>query len=52
MTLPSAVVNVDHHHAEILRFDAEHAEAQRIKAHDHHTRQHGSAVRTEHEFFG
>jgi hypothetical protein len=51
MTLFSAVVHIDHHHAQVLRFDAEHAEAQRIKAHDHYTRQHGSAVRTEHEFF-
>jgi hypothetical protein len=50
--LPNAVVKVDHHHAEVLRFDAEHAQAQQIKAHDHYTRQHGSAVRTEHEFFG
>jgi hypothetical protein len=52
MTLSNAVVNVDHHHAEILRFDAAHAAVQRLKAHDHYTRQHGSAVRTEHEFFG
>ena len=52
MTLPNAVVNVDHHRAEVLRFDAVHAQGQRIRAHDHYTRQHGSAVRTEHEFFG
>ena len=52
MTLSNAVVHVDHHHAQVLRFDAEQAEAQSIKAHEHYTRQHGSAVRTEHEFFG
>jgi hypothetical protein len=51
MTLSNAVVKIDHHHAEVLRFDAEHAEAQQVKSHDHYTRQHGSAVRTEHEFF-
>jgi hypothetical protein len=49
--LSNAVLHIDHHHAELLRFDAEHAEAQQIKAHDHPTRQHGSGVRTEHEFF-
>ena len=26
--------------------------SQKIKAHTHHTRQHGSEVRTEHEFYG
>ena len=52
MTTQHAIVQVDHHSAQILQFDAEHVQAQRIKAHTHHTRQHGSAVRTEHEFFG
>jgi hypothetical protein len=47
-----AVVFVDHQHAQVLQFDAEHARAEKIKAHTHHTRQHGSAVRSEHEFFG
>jgi hypothetical protein len=52
MTLPQAVVHIDHHKAEVLQFDAEqHMEARQIHAHDHPTRQHGSAVRTEHEFF-
>ena len=31
---------------------AEHVQAQRIKAHSHHSAYHGSTVRTEHEFFG
>ena len=47
-----AVVWIDHQTAQILQFDAEHVQAQKIKAHTHHTRQHGSSVRTEHEFFG
>ena len=47
-----AVAHVDHQLAQVLQFDAEHVQAQKVKAHTHHTRQHGSAVRTEHEFFG
>lgn len=52
MTTMHAVVWIDHQSAQILQFDAEHVEAQKVKAHTHHTGQHGSAVRTEHEFFG
>lgn len=52
MTSFHAVVRIDHHNAEILQFDAEHVQAEKIKSHTHHTAQHGSAVRTEHEFFG
>jgi stalled ribosome rescue protein Dom34 len=47
-----AVVWTDHHKAQVLQFDAEHVRAQKVKTHTHHTRQHGSVVRTEHEFFG
>jgi stalled ribosome rescue protein Dom34 len=47
-----AVVHVDHQQAQVLQFDAEHVQSQKVKAHTHHTRQHGSTVRTEHEFFG
>ena len=47
-----AVVWTDHQTAQVLQFDAEHLQAKRIRTHDHYTRQHGSAVRTEHEFFG
>ncbi len=47
-----AVAHVDHQLAQVLQFDAEHVQAQKVKAHTHHTRQHSSAVRTEHEFFG
>ncbi|MCP5285116.1 MAG: hypothetical protein H6933_09465 [Burkholderiaceae bacterium] len=52
MTTFHAVVRIDHQTAEILQFDAEHVQAQKVKAHSHHTAKHGSGVRTEHEFFG
>jgi stalled ribosome rescue protein Dom34 len=52
MSLTHAVLLIDHQHAKILQFDAEHLQASKVKAHSHHTRQHGSEVRTEHEFFG
>jgi stalled ribosome rescue protein Dom34 len=52
MTTFHAVVWIDHHSAQVLQFDAEHVQAQKVKAHTHHTAKHGSAVRTEHEFFG
>ncbi|EHR69712.1 hypothetical protein BurJ1DRAFT_0833 [Burkholderiales bacterium JOSHI_001] len=51
MTFFHAVLWIDHHSAQLLQFDAEHVQASKIKAHSHHTRQHGSTVRTEHEFF-
>lgn len=46
-----AIVWLDHHSAKVLQFDAEHVQSERIEEHSHHTRQHGSAVRSEHEFF-
>jgi stalled ribosome rescue protein Dom34 len=52
MTLFHAVVWIDHQSAQILQFDAEHVQGEKIKAHTHHTAKHGSTVRTEHEFFG
>jgi hypothetical protein len=51
MNLPHAVVWTDHHHAKVMRFDADNAETVNVKAHSHPTGQHGSAVRDEHEFF-
>jgi len=45
-----AALHIDHHEAEVWQLDADNAHAVRIKAHEHPTRQHGSAVRTEHEF--
>jgi hypothetical protein len=47
-----AVVWINHHSAQVLQFDAEQVQSQKIKSHSHLTRQHGSAVRTGHEFFG
>jgi stalled ribosome rescue protein Dom34 len=52
MTTFHAVAWVDHQSAQVLQFDAEHVQADKIKAHAHYTRQHGSEVRSEHEFFG
>jgi hypothetical protein len=52
MSHSHAVVRIDHQQAMVLHFDADHLEAQKVKAHSDHTRQHGSGVRTEHEFFG
>jgi len=46
-----AVVFIDHQSATVLQFDAEHVEAQKIKASSRHTKQHGSQLRTEQEFF-
>ena len=52
MTLFHAVVWTDHRTAQVLQFDAEHVQAQKIRTHTHYTKQHGSTVRSEHEFFG
>jgi stalled ribosome rescue protein Dom34 len=52
MSHTHAVIWTDHQSAQVLQFDAEHVRAQKIQSHSHYTRQHGSTVRTEHEFFG
>jgi stalled ribosome rescue protein Dom34 len=52
MGITHAVVWVDHQSAQILQFDSQHLQASRIRAHTHHTAQHGSVVRSQHEFFG
>lgn len=52
MSLSHAVVWTDHQAARVLQFDAEHVQAQDLRASKHYTRQHHSGVRTEHEFFG
>ena len=51
MTLFHAVAFVDHHSAQVLQFGSEHVVERRIHEHAHYTRQHGSVVRSEHEFF-
>jgi stalled ribosome rescue protein Dom34 len=52
MDFRHAVVCVDHQAAQVLQFDEEHVAASRVRSHTHHTAQHGSAVRSEHEYFG
>jgi stalled ribosome rescue protein Dom34 len=52
MPLFHAVLRIDHHQAQLLQFDPEQVQARALKAHGHPTKQHGSAVRAEHEFFG
>ena len=52
MSLFHAVVWVDHHTAQVLQFDASQVLEKQVKSHAHYTRQHGSEVRSEHEFFG
>lgn len=52
MSLFHAVVWLDHTQAQVLQFDAEHVQGQKIKTHTHYTTHHGSTVRTQHEFFG
>lgn len=52
MSLFHAVAFVDHQSAEVLQFDSEQVVERKVHAHLKVTRQHGSAVRTEHEFFG
>jgi len=51
VTLFHAVAWIDHHNALVQQFDADEVHAERLKDHKHYTRQHGSGVRTEHEFF-
>ena len=51
MTLFHAVAFVDHQSAQVLQFSSEQVVERKIHWHAHYTRQHGSAVRSEHEFF-
>ena len=51
MAFQHAVLLIDHHNAEILQFGAGNVQAEKLHAHRRYTRQHGSEVRTEHEFF-
>jgi stalled ribosome rescue protein Dom34 len=52
MSVQHAVVLIDHQHAQLLQFDSGPVQVRKFQAHHHNTRQHGSNVRTEHEFFG
>lgn len=51
MPLYHAVVWTDHQNAQVLQFDAAHVQAEKLHAHTHHTAQHGSRVRSQHEFY-
>jgi stalled ribosome rescue protein Dom34 len=51
MPLFHAVLRIDHHQAHLLQFDTTQVLSQTLKSHDHPTKQHGSAVRAEHEFY-
>ena len=46
-----AVAWIDHHNAQVLQIHAETVHDQKVREHVHYTRQHGSRVRSEHEFF-
>ena len=46
-----AVVWIDHHQAIVAQIDANPVSTRRVKAHEHATAQHGSEVRSVHEFF-
>lgn len=51
MTLSRAIVWTDHQSARILPVEPASAEARTIHAHAYATAQHGSGVRTQHEYF-
>ena len=51
MSLYHAVANIDHQSAEVLQFDSAHVQERKVHVHLKFTRQHGSSVRSEHEFF-
>lgn len=52
MALVHAVVRLDHHSADIIRFNTAITKQAHLIAHHHNTPQHGSEVRDLHEYFG
>jgi hypothetical protein len=52
MSLAHAVAFIDHQKAQVLQFDADQVLSHKVHEHVQSTRQHGSGVRAEHEFFG
>lgn len=46
-----AIAWIDHHQARVLVLDGGTAQPVHLRAHTHPTAQHGSGVRSEHEFF-
>lgn len=51
MSLFHAVTFIDHHRAQVLQFNSDQVVERKVHEHLHVTRQHGSTVRSEHEFF-
>lgn len=51
MSLFHAVVHIEHHAAQVIQFGAGQVAEAKIHTHLQYTRQHGSGVRSEHEFF-
>jgi len=51
MSAYHAVVFVDHHTAHVMPFGADTPTEPAVHEHRHYTRQHGSEVRSEHEFY-
>jgi hypothetical protein len=52
MPLFHAVALIDHHTAHVLQFGTAHSQEETVQEHFRATSQHGSSVRSEHEFFG
>ena len=52
MSIFHAVAFVDHQSAHVFQFDSEDVLESKVQKQEHYTRQHGSNVRDEHEFFG
>lgn len=52
MQLHHAVAWIDHHQAQVLRFDAAHVQEQRLDENSCYRRQLGLRVRTDQAFFG
>ena len=52
MPFTHAAVWLEHHGAHLYQIDSDHVVESKVKEHVHYTRQHGSQVRGEHEFFG
>ena len=51
MPFDQAVLWIDHHHAQLLQFDETRVEHRQFHLPTFVTRQHGNALRCEHEFF-
>ncbi len=52
MTSNHCLVQLSHESALVIEYDAESTHVSKTIQHHHATHQHGSEVRTEHEFFG